>query len=172
MSPLPEIPAKSDRPAGHSDSLDGERRLPAVIRKAQGIVELALKGVIQAAGIEPPKIIDVGGLLVGDRDKSREAEAREIDRIGEISKRLRKEGCFLFTATLILLPRRNTIRKAPEMPSRVLIFRRKCPEGGPMISLGKTPGSAAKCPEFDISGNKQTGKHKKAFEKEIQISKG
>jgi HEPN domain-containing protein len=32
-----------------------------VMRKAQEIVELALKGMLRAAGIEPPKFHDVGG---------------------------------------------------------------------------------------------------------------
>lgn len=35
-----------------------------VIREAQEIVELALKGVLREVGIEPPKWHDVGGLLL------------------------------------------------------------------------------------------------------------
>jgi HEPN domain-containing protein len=35
-----------------------------VIRKAQEAVELALKGMLRAVGGEPPKIHDVGGLLL------------------------------------------------------------------------------------------------------------
>jgi len=62
-----------------------------VIREAQEIVELALKGMLRAVGIEPPKFHDVGGLLVEHGDKYPEDVAREIGRIAEISKRLRKE---------------------------------------------------------------------------------
>ncbi|MDQ6733631.1 MAG: HEPN domain-containing protein, partial [Nitrospirota bacterium] len=35
-----------------------------VVREAQEIVELALKGMLRAIGIEPPKLHDVGGLLL------------------------------------------------------------------------------------------------------------
>ena len=34
-----------------------------VVREAQEIVELALKGILRQAGIEPPQWHDVGGLL-------------------------------------------------------------------------------------------------------------
>ena len=39
---------------GHSD----------VVREAQELVELALKGMLRAVGVEPPKIHDVGRLLI------------------------------------------------------------------------------------------------------------
>ena len=35
-----------------------------VVREAQELVELALKGVLRAIGVEPPKFHDVGGLLL------------------------------------------------------------------------------------------------------------
>jgi hypothetical protein len=40
-----------------------------VVREAQELVELALKGMLRAVGIEPPKFHDVGGLLVEHRAK-------------------------------------------------------------------------------------------------------
>ena len=40
-----------------------------VVREAQEPVELALKGMLRAIGIEPPKLHDVGGLLVQHRDR-------------------------------------------------------------------------------------------------------
>ena len=40
-----------------------------VVREAQELVELALKGVLRAIGVEPPKFHDVGGLLIEHRDK-------------------------------------------------------------------------------------------------------
>ena len=36
-----------------------------VVREAQEIVELALKGMLRQVGIEPPKLHGVGALLVG-----------------------------------------------------------------------------------------------------------
>lgn len=35
-----------------------------VVREAQELVELALKGMLRAVGIEPPKLHDVGGLWI------------------------------------------------------------------------------------------------------------
>jgi len=35
-----------------------------VVREAQELVELALKGMLRAVGVEPPKIHDVGRLLL------------------------------------------------------------------------------------------------------------
>lgn len=72
--------------------LMGKGAYSDVIREAQEIVELALKGMLRAAGIEPSKFHDVGGLLVGHRDKYPEDVACEIGGIAKISKRLRKEG--------------------------------------------------------------------------------
>ena len=62
-----------------------------VVREAQEIVELALKGMLRAVGIEPPKIHDVGSLLREHKDKYVKEVAEEIERICVISKRLKKE---------------------------------------------------------------------------------
>ncbi|MBI4589438.1 MAG: HEPN domain-containing protein [Candidatus Rokubacteria bacterium] len=62
-----------------------------VVREAQELVELALKGMLRAVGIEPPKFHDVGGLLLEHEVKfSPELRAR-LPRAAEISKRLRRE---------------------------------------------------------------------------------
>jgi len=84
--------------------LKGKGAYSDVIREAQEIVELALKGMLRAAGIEPPKFHDVGGLLVQHRDKYPEDVAREIDRIAGISKRLRKERELSFYGDIDFIP--------------------------------------------------------------------
>ena len=84
--------------------LEGKGAYSDVIREAQEIVELALKGMLRAAGIEPPKFHDVGGLLIQHRDKYPEDVAREIDRIAGISKRLRKERELSFYGDIDFLP--------------------------------------------------------------------
>jgi len=61
--------------------LMGKGAYSDVIREAREIVELALKGMLRAVGIEPPKFHDVGGLLVEHGDKYPEDVAREIGRI-------------------------------------------------------------------------------------------
>lgn len=67
-----------------------------VIREAQELVELVLKGMLRFVGIEPPKQHDVGGLLVQHRDRLPPRVAAAADRLAEISHRLRKEREFAF----------------------------------------------------------------------------
>lgn len=62
-----------------------------VVREAQELVELVLKGILRFVGIEPPKQHDVGRLLVQHRDRLPESVAAAVDRLAEISHRLRKE---------------------------------------------------------------------------------
>lgn len=73
----------------------GEKAYSDVVREAQEIVELALKGMLREAGIEPPKWHDVGSLLDDYRDRFPQ-EPSTLDRLAEISTRLRKEREFAF----------------------------------------------------------------------------
>jgi HEPN domain-containing protein len=62
-----------------------------VVREAQELVELALKGMLRAVGVEPPKFHDVGGLLVEHGAKFLAAVRERLPRAAEISRRLRRE---------------------------------------------------------------------------------
>ncbi len=75
-----------------------------VVREAQEIVELALKGMLRAVGIEPPKIHDVGSLLREHKDKYVKEVAEEIERICVISKRLKKERELAFYGDIDFIP--------------------------------------------------------------------
>ncbi len=44
--------------------LINKRAYSDVVREAQEIVELALKGMLRAVGVEPPRLHDVGGMLL------------------------------------------------------------------------------------------------------------
>ncbi len=79
---------------GHSD----------VVREAQELVELALKGVLRAIGVEPPKFHDVGGLLLEHRAKLPSSVAERVDRAAEISKRLRRERELAFYGDVDFIP--------------------------------------------------------------------
>ena len=46
-----------------------EQAYSDVVREAQEVVELALKGVLRVLGVEPPKIHDVGPLILEYRAK-------------------------------------------------------------------------------------------------------
>jgi HEPN domain-containing protein len=62
-----------------------------VVRRCQETVELALKAALRLAGIEVPRIHDVGMLLKDHEEKFPEAFRRDIDRLASISRRLRRE---------------------------------------------------------------------------------
>ncbi len=75
-----------------------------VVREAQEIVELAVKGILRYIGIEPPKQHDVGYLLVEFRDRLPEEVQREAGKIAKISKWLRKEREFAFYGDVDFIP--------------------------------------------------------------------
>lgn len=80
--------------AAHSD----------VVREAQELVELALKGVLRAIGVEPPKFHDVGGLLLEHQEKVVPEVRGDLGRAAEISKRLRKERELAFYGDIDFIP--------------------------------------------------------------------
>ena len=61
------------------------------MRRCQEAVELALKGVLRAAGIEIPKVHDVSGALRRNANRLPPAVAAEIDTLVSASRRLREE---------------------------------------------------------------------------------
>jgi hypothetical protein len=75
-----------------------------VVREAQEIVELATKGMLRAAGVEPPKFHDVGSLLLEHRDKYPDDISKHMDQIAIISKRLRKERELSFYGDIDFIP--------------------------------------------------------------------
>jgi HEPN domain-containing protein len=85
------------------DLLLGKKDYSDVIREAQEIVELALKGMLRHVGVEPPKIHDVGDLLLEYRDRFGTV-ASELAALARISKRLRHEREFAFYGDIDFIP--------------------------------------------------------------------
>lgn len=75
-----------------------------VVREAQELVELALKGMLRAVGIEPPKFHDVGRLLVEHRGKFSAAVGERLDRAAQISAWLRRERELAFYGDIDFVP--------------------------------------------------------------------
>jgi hypothetical protein len=67
-----------------------------VIREARELAELVLKGMLRFVGIEPPKQHDVGPLLREHRDRLPATVSSAVERMADISHRLRKEREFAF----------------------------------------------------------------------------
>ena len=86
------------------DILMAKHAYSDVVREAQEIVELALKGMLREVGIEPPKLHDVGGILREQRAKFQDIVSERIDRLAEISKALRKERELSFYGDVDFIP--------------------------------------------------------------------
>jgi len=75
-----------------------------VVREAQEVVELALKGMLRQVGIEPPHWHDVGQILQQYRGRFDQPVATDIDRLAAASSWLRKEREFSFYGDIDFIP--------------------------------------------------------------------
>jgi HEPN domain-containing protein len=81
-----------------------EKDYSDVVREAQEIVELLLKGVLRKIGIEPPKLHDVGPLIIEHKEKLVFLKSTDVETVAQISKWLRKEREFSFSGDIDLIP--------------------------------------------------------------------
>jgi hypothetical protein len=86
------------------DLLQSKEAYSDVVREAQEIVELALKGMLRLGGIDPPKHHEVGGLLLEHRDKYPEEITAHFKALAHISKKLRKERELSFYGDIDFIP--------------------------------------------------------------------
>lgn len=77
---------------------------PDVVREAQELVELVLKGMLRWVGIDPPKWHDVGSILMEHRLKYPPALQGEIPALAEISLQLRKDRENAFYGDIDMIP--------------------------------------------------------------------
>ncbi len=75
-----------------------------VVREAQEIVELALKGILRQVGVEPPHWHDVGALLREHATRVPSISTAELDRLAATSAWLRKEREFSFCGDIDFIP--------------------------------------------------------------------
>ena len=75
-----------------------------VVREAQEIVELALKGMLRQIGIEPPKWHDVGQLILEYKTRFPNEVSLHAGKLAEISAWLRKEREFSFYGDIDFIP--------------------------------------------------------------------
>jgi HEPN domain-containing protein len=87
---------------------------PDVVREAQELVELVLKGMLRWVGIDPPKWHDVGSILVEERSKFPPEIQREIPALAEISLRLRRDRELAFYGDRDFVPEQVFGREAAE----------------------------------------------------------
>lgn len=75
----------------HAGEALERRNYPYVMRQSQEAVELSLKAVLRLVGIEPPKWLDVGPILVQNKDRFPPWFREKIPRLASISRKLRRE---------------------------------------------------------------------------------
>jgi HEPN domain-containing protein len=75
-----------------------------VVRESQEVVELALKGILRAGGIDPPKWHDVGDLLLEHADRFPVLGPAALQELAAASKSLRKEREFSFYGDVDFIP--------------------------------------------------------------------
>lgn len=75
-----------------------------VVRESQEIVELALKGLLRAHGIEPPRIHDVSEVLLAEHRRLPEGLQDELDDLASISRDLRRDRELAFYGAEDLTP--------------------------------------------------------------------
>ena len=87
---------------------------PDVVREAQEIVELVLKGMLRWVGIDPPKWHDVGPILVEHAAKFPPELQAQLPNLAEISLRLRRDREAAFYGDVDLIPEQVFGRQAAE----------------------------------------------------------
>lgn len=75
-----------------------------VVRESQEIVELTLKGLLRACGVEPPRIHDVADVLLVERDRLPKDLVSHVDRLAGISRALRRDRELAFYGAEDLTP--------------------------------------------------------------------
>ena len=86
------------------DTLYGAESWADVVRESQETVELALKGLLRAVGIDPPRVHDVADVLDAERSQLPAAMAGEIDRLAAASRGLRRDRELAFLGADDLVP--------------------------------------------------------------------
>lgn len=86
------------------DLLHEEKAYSDVVREAQEVVELALKGALRLVGVEPPKLHDVGPVLLEHADRFPPDVRAQLPELARISKWLRKEREFSFYGEADFIP--------------------------------------------------------------------
>ena len=85
-----------------------------VIREAQEIVELALKGMLRQVGMEPPHWHDVGRFVREHRARFRGVTDVGIERLAEVSTALGKERELAFCGAIDFIPTDEYTREHAE----------------------------------------------------------
>lgn len=94
-----------------------------VVREGQECVELALKGLLRAIGLEPPKLHDIGPFLLKHRERILRGHARlDLEKLARISHWLRRERERSFDGDVDFIPEGQYTREVAERAISDTIF--------------------------------------------------
>ena len=88
-----------------------------VVRESQEIVELALKGLLRACGVDPPRIHDVADVLVAEASRLPPGLAGDIARLADVSRSLRRDRELAFCGAEDLTPQPSTTSPTQRRPA-------------------------------------------------------
>ncbi len=75
-----------------------------VVRESQEVVELALKGLLRVAGVDPPRLHDVSDVLKAEQGRLPPGLRSDVDELAEISRALRRDRELSFYGAEDLTP--------------------------------------------------------------------
>ncbi len=75
-----------------------------VVRESQEAVELALKGLLRASGVEAPRIHDVSDVLIAERERLPGSVGAQVERLAAVSRSLRRDRELAFYGAEDLIP--------------------------------------------------------------------
>ena len=96
------------------DVLFDARSWADVVRESQEVVELALKGLLRANGIEPPRVHDVSEVLLAEAGRLPVVLHPDLEELAEISRTLRRDRELAFYGAEDLTPSGFYTRKDAE----------------------------------------------------------
>lgn len=113
------------------DTLHEAESWADVVRESQEVVELALKGLLHAVGIAPPRVHDVAGILEENRARLPAALTDgEVARLCAASRDLRRDRELAYLGEADLVPskfyRREHADAAREAARMVVALVRGC----------------------------------------------
>ena len=86
------------------DALYRVRAWADVVRECQEAVELALKGLLRAVRVDPPRVHDVSAVLLREVERLPEAVREQAGRMARISRELRRDRELAFYGSEDLVP--------------------------------------------------------------------
>ena len=86
------------------DALFAAQSWADVVRESQEVVEMALKGLLRVAGIEPPRIHDISEVLVAEKSRLPQAVQQHVKALAAGSRTLRRDRELAFYGAEDLTP--------------------------------------------------------------------